>query len=145
MTTAVHADVPRLFKWDNPVAWYLYSDGSSARDFGIVAGWNKVTAVTPLPTMWGPRPQPHLHEGYVLVIEGCVDQRNGSLGLFPECLRSELHGVRATIEAHSRSGRLSGRESASACGYDIRNNAADCELRVFAGGAWQRYRIDRWD
>lgn len=67
-------------------------------------------------------------------------------GLFPVCLRDDLHGVRSTIEAYSRSATLSRRSEASACGYDLRKGGAlGVQLRVLSRGAWSSYRIDRWD
>jgi hypothetical protein len=151
LTTAVHADAPPLLKWDrdderNPVAWYVYPHGSSAQQWGLSAGsWAEVIAVAPFPNLWGSRPMPFIGDGVILVIEGAADKHDAGNALFPECLREEMHGVRSTIEAYSRSAVLGGRETASACGYDVRKSAADCNLRVLAGGAWNSYRIDRWD
>lgn len=152
LTTAANVDAPPILKWDrederNPVAWYVYPGGSSASQWRLTAGqWAKVTAIAPLPNMWGSRPMPFISEGVVLVIDGAGDTRTSSgNALFPECLREELHGARATIEAYSRSAELAGRTEASACGYDIRKQSADCVLRAFSAGAWNSYRIDRWD
>lgn len=151
LTSAVHADAPPILKWDrddrrNPVAWYVYHTGSAAMQWGLVAdAWANVTAVSLLPTMWGDKPMPFLNEGAVLVIEGAVDSRNESLSLFPECLRDDLHVVRSVVEAHSRSGKLSGSKEASACGYDLRKQSASCLLRVFVDNAWREVQIDRWD
>lgn len=152
LTTAVNADAPPILKWDraderNPVAWYVYPSGSPAAQWRLTSGqWAKVSAVAPFPTMWGSNPMPFLGDGFVLVIDGAGDTRgNSGNALFPECLREEVHGVRSTIEAHSRSAELACRDEASACGYDIRKQAADCSLRAFASGSWSAYRIDRWD
>ena len=152
LTTATNADAPPILKWDrederNPVAWYVYPNGSPASQWRLAAGrWTAITAIVPLPTMWGSRPMPFLGEGAVLVIDGAGDTRAGSgNALFPECLRDDIHGARSTIEAYSRNAELGDREQASACGYDIRKSAADCTLRAFSNGAWTPYRIDRWD
>jgi hypothetical protein len=148
LTTAVNAGAPPILKWDNPVAWYVYPGGSPASQWGLKgSAWAPVTAVVPLPNLWGARPMPFLSEGVVLTIEGAMDTRlNSGNALFPECLRDDLHGARATVEAYSRSAQLSGRETGSACGYDVRNGAKGvCALRVFSGGAWASYQIDRWD
>ena len=83
----------------------------------------------------------------MLILHGAVDSnmRVGA-GLFPVCLRDDLHGVRSTIEAYSRSATLSRRSEASACGYDLRKGGAlGVQLRVLSRGAWSSYRIDRWD
>lgn len=151
LTTAAHADPPPILKWDreaerNPVSWYVYPNGSPAQQWGLTGGnWAKVTAIVPLPTLWGTRPMPFLGEGVAAVIEGAVDGANRDSALFPENLKNDLHAVRATIEAYSRSAALSGRETASACGYDIRSSSADCVLRSLNGGSWTTYRVDRWD
>jgi hypothetical protein len=151
LTTAVHADAPPILKWDredqrNPVAWYVYPNGSSANQWGLNAGaWADVNAIAPFPNLWGDKPMAFLSDGVVLVIDGAVDTRESGNALFPECLREQLHAVRSTIEAYSGSAELVGREEASACGYDIRKNAADCSLRIFVNGAWSGYNIDRWD
>lgn len=151
LTTAVHADAPPILKWDreaerNPVAWYVYPNGSPAQQWGLTGGtWAKVTAMVPLPTLWGTRPMSFISEGVVAVIDGAADSVNGGNALFPEFLRDDLHAVSATIEAYSRRARLSGRETASACGYDIRKSSADCVLRSLSRGSWATHRIDRWD
>lgn len=151
LTTAVDPDAPPILKWDceeerNPVAWYVYPTGSNANQWGLRAGnWTNVAVMTPFPNLWGSRPMPFLSDGVVLVLEGCRDSQPANLALFPECLRDDLHGARATIEAHSRSGKLAGYDEASACGYDLRKSAADCTLRVHDGKGWAVYKIDRWD
>jgi hypothetical protein len=151
MTAAAHADAPPILKWDredrrNSVAWYFYHQGSTASQWGLAPGeWAKINAVAPLPTMWGDKPMPFISEGVVLVIEGAVDSRNSSSGLFPEIMRDDLHQIRSVVEAHSRSSRLSGAAEASACGYDLRKNQASCLLRVFVDNAWRKVQIVRWD
>lgn len=151
LTAATHADAPPILKWDrederNTVAWYCYSGGSEARQWGLSLGqWAMVTAAVSLPTVWGERPMAHLHDGVVLVLRGARDTGSPHLCLFPEMLRGELHGARATIEAHSRSGKITGADRASACGYDLRVGRASCDLRVLSRGSWCRYSVDRWD
>ena len=151
LTTAVHADAPPIMKWDredarNPVAWYVYPGGSTASQWKLGVGWTKVNAITPLPPMWGDKPQPFLGEGMIFVLDGCADTREGGNAVFPECLRAEVHGARATIEAYSRGATLNERETASACGYDLRKQAgSNCLVRVLTSGRWTAYKIDRWD
>ena len=83
----------------------------------------------------------------MLVIANCLDRNtNQGNALFPETLRADLHGVRSTIEAYSRNAVLGGRESASACGLDIRKGSQwTANVRVFASSGWAEYTIDRWD
>lgn len=155
LTTAVHADAPPIIRWDregarNPVSWYVYHNGSQPSTWGLVPGWKKVVAIAAGPTMWGAVPAPHLGEGYVIVIEGCADQTKGQgNALFPEHLLPELHSVRSTIEAYSRTAPfapiLSGLQYAS--GLDVRkaNGQIGHRLRVTSGGRVNDYKIDRWD
>jgi hypothetical protein len=157
LTTAVNADAPPILKWDrdderNPVAWYVYPNGSLASQWGLAArSWAKVAAISPFPNHWGAHPMPFIGEGLVLVLEGAADSKdNSGNALFPECLKDELHGARATIEAYSRNAKLGGREVGQlASGYDVRKSnspsSVDCTVRVLAGGAWTSYHIDRWD
>jgi hypothetical protein len=150
LTAAVHKDAPPILKWDrdderNDVAWYLHHPMGVASNWNLRAGdWAEVAAVVPFPTMWGAHPMPESADGTIVIIRGAVDvrQARGGNALFPECLRNELHDVRPTIEAYSTAASLSGRDEASACGYDIRKGgAADCTLR--ADGTV--YHIDRLD
>ena len=152
LTTATNADAPPILKWDveverNPVAWYVYPNGSPARQWGLDAGtWAKVTALAPFPNLWGSRSMSFIDNGIIAVLDGAIDTNdNSGNALFPECLKDELHAIRATIEAYSRAAILAGREAASACGYDIRKSSADCVLRAFSAGTWTNYRIDRWE
>jgi hypothetical protein len=151
MTTAVHADAPPLLRWDrddrrNPVAWYLWHGGSTASQWGLSAGWRKVSALTLLPTMWGPEPAPHLGEGVVVILDGALDTRDPGAALFPETIRQELHGVRAVIEAYSKRATLGPPGGPAACGLDLRKGAnMDSHLRVTSATGKTDYRIDRWD
>ena len=97
--------------------------------------------------MWGDKPRPFLGEGVIFVLAGCVDSREtGGNALFPECLRGDLHSVRSTIEAYSRSAKIGGRAEASACGYDLRKSPdSRAAVRVLNNGRWTAYKIDRWD
>lgn len=151
LTTALHRDAPPLLRWDrperrNPVGWYVYAHGSPAFQWGLVAGLCPVTAVALLPSMWGDQPQPQHGEGAVLILSGARDRQNTAAALFPEQMRSDLHEIRATIEAYSKAGRLHEPDAASACGYDLRRGSiALASLRVQNGGFWTTYTIDRWE
>lgn len=151
-TTAVHPHAPPILKWDrggarNPVAWYVHVPPSTAATWNLSAGaMAEVEAVVPMPTMWGDSPMPFVSDGVVLILRGMKDGRGShSNAIFPGCLHAELHGVRATIEAYSKSASL-GSPEGSACGYDVRKDShVDCALAVLSGGAWSSHRIDRWD
>jgi hypothetical protein len=148
-TTAAIDDALPILKWDkaeerNPVAWYTYPGGSTARHWGLSAGLVTVTAIVPFPTN---AKMPFLHQGYLFVLKGCVDSNTSSgNGLFPECLNQELFAVRSTIEAYSRGKELQGREMASVCGWDMRKGGhCAAHVRVLSDGHWNEYHIDRWD
>lgn len=139
LVTAVHEDAPDLFKWAGPVSWYVYPGGSGATQWGLAPHrWCPLTAIVPLPS------QERLHEGVVLTLLDCADVRNISLALFPELLKNELYPYRATIEAHSRSGRLAGQGEATACGYDVRRNSGAINVKIRIDGD-RVVTLDRWD
>jgi hypothetical protein len=147
MLTAENADAPPILKWDNPVSLYVYHAGSPAFQWGLAAGYERaVTAIARRPNEWGERPQPYLGEGIVFVLEGAVDSKtDAGNALFPEMLKAELHAVRSTIEAYSRTAVIGGRERASACGLGIGPQTANVRLRVTTSGRAAEYLIDRWD
>lgn len=155
--TAVHVDAPSILKWDsedrrNPFSWYLYHGGSTPETWALpTRRWVDVTAVTLQPDLWFGATHRHFGESVILILKGCVDTNyapgtvNMGACLFPEILRGELHGVRSTIEAHSRKTRLQGYEQASACGLMLGKDA-NAMLRVHYGsGIVAQIQIDRWD
>jgi len=143
MTTAEHADSRPILKWDKmedryPISGYLYAKGSSP------AVWN--LPVTSFVNVTGIARLPGHEETYVLILEGAVDKNlEKGLGLFPETLINELHGVRSVIEAFSAERSLSGKEEASACGYQIARNNCAMRLRVTVGDDVRDYVVDRFD
>jgi hypothetical protein len=152
LTTAAHPDAPPILRWDrqearNPVAWYVYHNGSPAAQWGLHGGaWAKVEALALLPSLWGDQPASHLGEGVVVMIEGALDGGTPHNGLFPENLRPELHGARAVIEAYSKGATLEPAGGAAACGLDLRKGQTiNCVLRVTSATGKTDYRIDRWD
>jgi len=152
LTTAVHADAPPILKWDleeerNPVSWYVYTKGSNPRIWNLPLNeWVDVNLVTPHPTLWGTKPKPHLAEGVILILNGAIDNERPQACIFPEILKDDLHAIRKTIEAHSNSMHLSGKEMGNACGYSIRKGANDPVIvRAKLNNTWTQYKIDRWD
>lgn len=148
LLTADDPDAPPILQWDmperrNPVSWYLYVRGSSAIHWGLRGGtWAKVNAITLKPSMWNGGFE-HQGKEALLIIDGAKDSRTGQGNcLFPETLKSELHAVRATIEAYAKVATLHGREEASANGL----LAVGATVRVTNNrGVAAAYRIDRWD
>lgn len=151
LVTATNPDAPPILQWDtlerrNPVSWYVYNGGSSAQRWCLMPVWIAVTAVALQPSMWGGRPAGHQGESAIFVLAGARDSgyENSGLGIFPETLKSEFHGIRSTIEAFSRRGKLGGYGDASACGLRV-GNESGAHVRVRdAAGVQMEYRIDRW-
>jgi len=143
-----------ILQWDseecrNPFAWYVYHNGSSARQWGLAAGaWRAVKCVSLQPSMWGNEQGFKQFEASALfVLDGCRDTR-APLSIFPETLRSELHPVRATIEAHSRSSALevvaAHRGQQQAAGLRVQDGT-DLHVRVRTQAGVAMYIIDRWE
>lgn len=151
LVTAVDPEAPALLKWDrddrrNPVNWYFYHGGSAASRWSLATGAVPVVGITPKPSQWQ---DGFTYEGeaVMFVLEGARDRDNRSLALFPETLRSELHGVRATLEAHSKSRSLQPVEGQLASGMMFGGGSAwdDLTLRVTTADSIATYRLDRWD
>jgi hypothetical protein len=154
LVTAVHPDAPPLIQWDspeqrNPVTWYFYHHPSTASSWCLSPGYVEILGVTMKPNTWSGDRFAHQGVGVFFILKGARDTRNDNLGLFPEFLRGDLHGVRATIEAFSRSRKLAipeGEPLASGFMFTPAANPSwDLELRVTSKGAVAAYRLDRWD
>jgi hypothetical protein len=144
-------DAPPIVQWDlperrNPVTWYVYSGGAQARQFNVTTGWVELTAVALQPSMWHDESLAHHGRSLLLLIKGCRDTNNRSLSLFPELLKSELREVRATIEAHSKSGRLEQPENEGAGGLKLEDRQHwSTLLRVTTKDSVALVKLDRWD
>lgn len=152
ITTALNPDAPPILQWDredarNPFAWYVWQSGSPPSQFGLSPGWVKVAAITRLPARWNEAQAAHQGDGLILLLEGARESRQAGNALFPECLRAELHGIRSTIEAYSRSAQMQGLMEGSAIGYDLRDKTGGYPalLRVKSAGRVVDYKLDRWD
>lgn len=85
-------------------------------------------------------------DGALFILEHAVESRTGAgNALFPSTLKSEYHGMRSVIEAHSKGQELEGRGPGNACGLLIGREACGVHLRVTSAGQVQDYKIDRWD
>lgn len=153
LVTATDPTAPPMLQWDreeqrNPVSWYVYHGGASASDFNLRAGsWCAVTAITRLPSTWFESKATHQGDGVILLLEGARDLRHrAGGGFFTECLRSEYHAVRRTLEAYMLSASIVGVEQATASGYDLRKGSPmGATVRVTSNGIRTQYTIDRWD
>lgn len=155
LLTAADPLAPPILQWDsleerNPVSWYFYNGGSTARTWGLETGrYVHVTAICLKPSMWGSRPLTHHGEGVFLLLHGARDSRGAGLALFPETLKSEFHEIRRTIESFSNNGVLEGRAEAEACGFGLMKGEGSewsAFLRVTdRTGGVANYKLDRWD
>lgn len=153
--TATHPEAPPILLWDqperrNPVSHYVYSGGSAPARWGLAEGKRvRVTGVSLLPPMWDQeREYPSINKGALFLLEGAWDHNESSgLCLFPVFLKAELHSIRSTIEAHSKSQAPTGRTEASACGLLVSAGTKEgtATFAVTVANGTLRYTIDRWD
>jgi hypothetical protein len=153
LVTAEDQADPPILQWDrpdrrNPVSWYLYKGGSMASRWNLASDqWTRVDAVAMSPAMWFGAELSHHARGALFVIAGARDVNYAEAGnaLFPETLRSELHGARSVIEAYSRSATIGGADRATACGLLFGAGNEICVRVVTRAGVRLGYKIDRWD
>jgi hypothetical protein len=153
LVTACDQDAPPILQWDtaadrNPVSWYVYHRGSTPDRWNLEYGaMCPVTAVTYQPSMWKGELD-HQGASTIFILQGARDlhSKGTGLALFPEILKSEFHGIRATIEAFSRRGELVGADEASACGIRLQKGSQWNDVfRVTSKGTAILYQLDRWD
>lgn len=147
--TAEHEDSPPIFQWDslgqrNTFSQYVWYGVSSANSWSITAGWTKVDAIMLAPHMWYDKNLAHMDEYATFVIAKMKETTFRGNALFPESIRSELHGIRSVIEAYSKSAELKGRENQSANGLRVQKNSS-VTVRFNQAGVKVVYKIDRWD
>jgi hypothetical protein len=147
LVTAVNADAPPVLQWDglegqprNPVSWYVWHQGSPAHQWGLSPGWNKVSAICLMPCHWQSDKFTQFGPGVFFVLDGAKDSRDAGGGFFPETLRSEYHGIRSVMEAHSRSSKLAGKEEQSANGLALGSDGS-LLVRVKTNGGPASYAI----
>lgn len=154
LLTCVDDTAPPILQWDheeyrNPLSWYFYHGGSMPSTWNLITGhFANVNAIAMQPSMLSHNY--HHGKGVMFVLDGCRDVSDRKLGnaLFPEILKSELHGIRSTIEAYSRNAILQGKEEATACGLMIgssNQNAWSVILRVTCDDEIKTYKINRWE
>lgn len=154
LVTAINADAPPILQWDtlehrNPVSWYFHHGGSLPEQFDLQSRvYHEVTAVTYQPSMWNARPDSDHHgKGVMFVVKGAADKHMNGLALFPETLKSEFHGIRSVIEAHSDTATIEGAGEPMAAGVMLQatNRKWNITLRVTVNGQRMVYKLDRWD
>lgn len=143
MTSAVHADAPPILQWDkegdrNPTAFYVYIEGSLAKQWRVNSGWNTVDRICYPPH--GSVESNHLKFVF-FNIEAMMDVRGNASGsaLFPSTLKSELKIIEKVIEKYSNANHLTGTGNAN--GYPFTGKAS-VVLKV-NGDSF--YTLDRWE
>lgn len=157
-TTAQDPDAIPILQWDtlelrNPVSWYVYNSGSSASTWGLTSGqFVNVEAFVLAPHMWADEEaHPHQSKSFCAILTGARESRTGQgNAIFPENLKSEFHGVRAVIEAYSKTAVLESMAESDACGVRFGGKPANANgwnnlFRITTGSVVTEYRIDRWD
>ena len=155
MVTAVDPSAPPLLQWDgldgqprNPVSWYFYHSGSTADRWGLVIGWTEVACICLAPPHWhAPEKFSHVNQMAHFVLEGARDTQYVKSGcFFPECLRSDFHGVRSVMEAYAQEAAIAGRDEGDANGIAFQKGGTQTLLvRVRTAQGLASYQLDRWD
>lgn len=150
MTTAHDPDARKILQWDNHVSWFTPEHASAPSEWSLQGGiYVSVMAIANQPSMWGENGGRFNHHGQsvFLLLRGAKPAMEVGSALFPEQLRQELHGSRATIEEYSRTHRMLGRNAATACGIRIVSGAQPYPrlVRVGTDAGTLQYSIDRWD
>lgn len=143
--TAVDQSAPLLFKWANPFSWYTYLKAMPAVMWNLkAASWANCTAIALHPSVWNGAEQGST--GAMFVLEGARDKAGESLAVFPEDVRSELHGVRSVIEAYSKTHTLQQVLQGSASGLLCwPQREINYSVRVtLKNGTCHQYLVDRW-
>lgn len=152
LVTAVHDDAPPIIQWDsethrNPFSWFFEHGGSLCTRWDLTSGdWAKCNAIFLGPHLWD-EPDKFARFGNIVcfAIEGSKEKSHGNgLALFPEILKSELHGIRSVIEAHSQNSKLESPESGDANGLALQEKATNSTVTVRVNGK-DCYHIEKWD
>jgi hypothetical protein len=140
-----HADAPSPFRWTYPINHYVHLYGSEPKMFGLKSGnWTKVIGLIKHPEFWGTDRQCNRE---ILILEGCHDTfATDGRALFPEIMRSELHEVRAGIEALSKTTKLPP-DPTSVGGLMVSTQLGRCSYKVAVktGPVVNIYKVDRFE
>jgi hypothetical protein len=146
LVVPAYPEAPSLLKWPNGVSWYLYHGGSRPAYWGLSEGWAPVAGLCVHPALWGFETDAARvgDDRVFFLLEGARDLRYDRGGaFFPTQVRSDLHGIRATLEAYANKEVVEGKEEMSACGLMLEKDRAwNLRGRV---NEEDTYFIDRWD
>lgn len=156
MLAALNPASPPILQWDredrrNTVSWFTNQPGVPITGYGARLEPNntvELEGVCRFPQHWNGGDADKWGDGVLLVVNGSGPYPGGGNALFPEFLRSEYHGVRASIEALSKSATMH-RVDRPIAALAIRSQTAPSpylQLEVVTRDNVQAiYRIDRWD
>lgn len=137
-TTAQDEKAPKIFQWDHHCAWYRQAFGSYASEFSTRQGFKKCVAIIDSKDFVG---HDRILKDAFFIIEGASHIRTIGLGIFPQCLKSDYHGVRSVIEQYSRTGKLEN-DPQSAAGIGLSGGVT---VHVDLGGVTGSFLIDRYE
>jgi hypothetical protein len=147
LATANDEQAPLLFQWNHPASWWFMNGGTFAREVNVAGNrFAEVEGLARHVHEWGSvTPVGSFPPGVFFALKGAKSvPATGGVAIFPECLRSELHGVRSVIEAFSKKARMGGVSDVGGILY-AKGDGTQRLVRVTAGGLVRTYRIDRWD
>ena len=149
LVTAQNENAAQLMQWDtdprNPTTWYFYMGGSTPSDWNLSSGaWVRVNAAMYSPPHWHhPETFKHFQKQVFLALDGCRDLRyRQGAAFFPECLRSEYHEIRSSMEAYANQAVVQGSSVGDANGLSV---AGGTLLKVISRLGTMRVNIDRLD
>jgi hypothetical protein len=134
-----------LMQWHddiNRVSWYTHMKEVSVYHYGLSPMWTPVPYIIPFPHLWDAIPASttfplsedtaafkyyHGKNGfrYLIGLDGVYERGDNELCLFPTLMKSEFHGVRSTIEAYSKAGRIERSEGTAMVGGVEINKSKD--------------------
>jgi hypothetical protein len=151
--TGVDPAAGRLFSYEtdkarNPFNWYVHVTHPVFTDYSLNRTVEVLAVLPSVPTWKDPETKHNFKESHLFVLEGAVPKEHIQIAscLFPEILRSELHGVRATIEAYSSTHQAAGRDVGGqmALGWFLSFDP-NVLLEVKTDLGWTSYRLDRFE
>lgn len=143
LLTAVDPEAKFLFKWNHHASWYYPHTPGRPGESRLKTGWNEVAVVTTLPCHWDdPEAHPNYAKRLLFLVAGARTRAN-SLCIFPECVRSDLHGVRSVIEAYSESHRPD-EQADTVAGLSV-GNAWPVKVRVTLPTGQRVFTIEGWE
>lgn len=152
LTTAAYPSAPPILQWDrekkrNPFAWYQHYPIGKAVSWGLPAngGWCSLSGIGLIPSMWQEGFEHH-GKRVIFFIQGAGDHRSPSLCLFPEFLKAEFHGIRAVLEAYSKTASLTKKSGEQAAGLMWQEKCPNVFLKVLSARNTSReYEIELWE